>query len=128
MKRELRKRDSLRKDLFFTRGSSTGTAGGGDQGLVQDRRVGSFYALYCFSIFIISPCDFCTALSAVDGKHDCEFVDIFESLEVAVVISCFWVVPPTMQVKSELRNPMNLAGSDVGLSIFRRKEGMPREL
>jgi hypothetical protein len=60
--------------------------------------------------------------------HDREFVDVFESLEAAVVSSCFWVVPPTIQVKSELRNPMNLAGRDVGISIFRRKEGMPREL
>jgi hypothetical protein len=60
--------------------------------------------------------------------HDHEFVDVFESLEAAVGNSCFWAVPPTMQVKSELRNPMNLAGNDVGLSIFRRKEGMSREL
>jgi hypothetical protein len=29
--------------------------------------------------------------------HGREFVDVFESLEAAVVISCFWAIPPTMQ-------------------------------
>jgi hypothetical protein len=61
--------------------------------------------------------------------HDREFVDVFELSEAVVALSCYQAVLPAMQVKSELRNRVNLAGSDVGLSIIRRrKQGMQREL
>jgi hypothetical protein len=61
--------------------------------------------------------------------HDREFVDVFELSEAIVALSFFQVVLPAMQVKSELRNRVNLVGSDVGLSIFRRrKDGMQGEI